>query len=266
VSFLSALRRVFELRHKQSKRAIKDASVIVTNTNGVTESVDKGWRFTPASEVEKVTVAVVGPYETPPVPVAPPRPSIEEFNKPVPVFGADVQEVNKTTYFFGIDTITSTYNIFNNTCGFIFKGVAIGRCSFIELAADAVVNEDCSVEFSIIDGTKEVPILPVTVDRVVNEKFFFNMAPRFEVDTKKAIEIKKNGQIVKRSLDGLEDLNLQDGLYTISYTPMNAYRYSPDNEMINVKVIQRLYSDNTEPSYMTNLLVRKYGGGIPWTA
>jgi hypothetical protein len=265
VSFLNALKCIFTSKHKYSKVAIKEERIIATDENGITESVDNGWRFTPASDIEKVVDEVQGPYETPPLPEVPAFPSIEEFNKPIPVFNANVQEINKTTYFFGIDAITSRYRIINKTCGIVFKNISIGRCSYIELVANAVTNDNCSVEFYIIDGTKELSILPVSCNRVVNEKLFFNMSPRFSVDIKREIEIKKNGQIIKRTVDGLEDLNLHDGLYTISYTPIEAYQYYPENETISVKVLQRLYKESAEPSYITNLLVRKYGGGIPWT-
>lgn len=264
MSFLNMLKRVFVYQHKYSKVAIKEDRIIVNDENGITESVDSGWRYTPSTELEKVTVDVQGPYEMRSQPMIPPKLSIEEFNNPVPLSTADTQEVNKATYFFGIDLITSHYRVLNNTNGMIFKNVSIGRCSFIELAASMVVNESCSVEFYIIDGTKEVPILPVSCDRIVNEKLFFNMNPRFSVDVKKDIEVKKNGQIIQRTISGLENLDLQDGLYTISYTPTDAYRYFPESESINIKVIQRMYDEKAEPSYVKNLLVRKYGGGIPW--
>lgn len=264
MSFLNALKRVFAYQNKYSKAVIKDDRIIASDSSGITESLESGWRFTPADELAKSTIDVQGPYEMHEPPVPPARPSIEEFNNPVPLSDADTKEVNKTTYFFGIDLITSHHRVLHNTNGIIFKNVAIGRCSFIELVADTVTNNNCSIEFYIIDGTKEIPILPVSCDKIVNEKLFFNMNPRFDVNIKKDIEIKKNGQVIQRTISGLEDLNFQDGLYTISYTPVNAYKYFPESDAISVKVIQRLYSDTAEPSYVKNLLVRKYGGGVPW--
>jgi len=264
MSFLSALKHVFAYQNKYSKAAIKDDRIIASDSYGITESIEAGWRFTPADELSKSTASVQGPYEMHSPPIPPARPSVEEFNNPIPLTDADIKEVSKTTYFFGIDSITSHHRVLYDTNGIIFKNVSIGNCSFIELSADVVANENCSVEFYIIDGSKEIPILPVSYDKIINEKLFFNMNPRFNVNAKKDIEIKKNGQIIQRTIDGMEDLNFQDGLYTISYTPINAYRCFPESKLISIKVIQRLYDDTAEPSYVKNLLVRKYGGGVPW--
>jgi len=266
LSFLSKFFRGLAFQHKRSKKAIKQDRIIAQNASGIVESVDNGWVFTPAAEVDTVTTEVTGPYETPPIPQVPAQPAVEQFNSPQPVATAtDLKDVSKTTYFFGIDEIASRYRLIHKTCGVVFDNITIGRCSFIELAAAAVTNDNCSVEFYIIDGTKEIPILPVSCEQVVNEKLFFNMNPRFSIDTKKDVTIKKDGQIVKRIVGSLSELDLQNGLYTIDYTPIDAHRYYPENETISVKVVQRLYSETAEPSYITNMLIRKYGGGIPWT-
>lgn len=266
MSILSTPERIVTSRNKFNKVAANKDNVFVSDDNGITETMaNGGWRFTPASEIENITIDVQGPYETPPIPSAPARLPVEAFNNPTPAVDAETQDTTKATYFFGIDEISSYYRMTNKTCGVIFKSITTGRCSYIELVADTVTNDNCSVEFYIVDGTKETPILPLSCERVVNEKLFFNMNPRFSVDTKKDIEIKKNGEIIKRTTDGLENLDLSDGLYTISYTPTNAYQYYPENDTINVKAIQRLYNEDAEPSYVTNVLIRKYGGGIPWT-
>lgn len=266
MSFISKFFRELAARQKYSKAAIKTERIISSDAKGIVESIDNGWRFTPAAEVENITTEVTGPYETPPIPEVPAQPSVEEFNSPQPIASAaELKDISKTTYFFGIDEIASRYRLINQTCGVVFKDIMVGRCSYIELVATAATNDNNSVEFSIIDGTKEIPILPVSCEQVVNEKLFFNMSPRFAINTKKDVAIKKDSQIVKRSIDGLSEIDLQNGLYTIDYTPIDAYKYYPENETISVKVVQRLYSETAEPSYITNMLIRKYGGGIPWT-
>lgn len=251
--------------NRVSGQAINSEDVISSTADGVVESTGSGWRFTPADELEESAASVVGPYETPTMPNVPARRGAELYNAFSSAVDADVATENKVAYFFGIDSVFVQYKAPDTTSGIVFHSIPLGRCSYVQLSANIALNDKSSVELYVVDGTKETPILPIESTRVINEKLFFNLPTRFTVDTKCDIEIKKDGQIVKRTIEGLESLDLQSGLYTISYTPLNAHKYYPDNETISIKAIQRLYDPSAEPPYIRNLLVHKYGGGLTWT-
>lgn len=265
MSILTSAGTEVEQLNRVSGQAINSENVISTTADGVVESTSSGWRFTPADELEEVATAIVGPYETPTMPEVPMRRTEELYNAFATASDVDVTTENKIAYFFGIDSVLMQYRAPDTMSGIVFHSIPLGRCSYVQLSADIVLNDKSSVELYVIDGTKETPILPIESTRVINEKLFFNLPTRFTVNTKCDIEIKKDGQVIKRTIEGLESLDLQSGLYTISYTPLNAHNYFPENETISIKAIQRLYDPSVDPPYIRNLLVHKYGGGLTWT-
>jgi hypothetical protein len=264
MSVLTSASTEVEQLNRVSGQAINNENIIFATADGVVESTNSGWRFTPADELDEIATAIAGPYETPTMPGVPMRRSEELYNAFAAASDADIVTENKTAYFFGIDSVSLQYKVPDATSGIVFHSIPLGRCSYVQLSADIALNDKSSVELYVIDGTKETPILPIENDRVINEKLFFNLPTRFTVDTKRDIEVKKDGQVIKRTIEGLDSLDLQSGLYTISYTPLNAHNYFPDNETISIKAIQRLYDPNAEPPYIRNLLVHKYGGGLTW--
>jgi hypothetical protein len=191
--------------------------------------------------------------------------SEQEFNIPVQSLSSNIKEVTKYEYFFGLDKIDfCNVEILPNSC-FISKSKTIGTLDSDEyIQLDATYNSSIgsSVEFYIVDGSIDIPILPTNITMVTDEVIFYGKSTRFQIDNNKDVIIKKDGQVINLSIE--EAIKMNDGLYTVSYTPVNAYKYRPINNTIKVKVIQRLFDDELPASNVSKVKIRKYGGNALW--
>lgn len=199
-------------------------------------------------------------------PAAPKMPSpITKFDQPMPTFSDDIQNVYKFSYYFGLDKVqASVKNINQNVC-FISQDITIGELKegeYIQLDAKYITNESSSIEFYILDAGRVEPILSISDKKIFNEKIFYNLRPRFAIDLDKEINIKKNGMSTNITID--QAIKSNNGLYTISYSPVNAYNYAPISTTIKVKVIIRLYDKTAAVPYITKMKIRKYGGNALW--
>jgi hypothetical protein len=201
----------------------------------------------------------------PPKPQAPSKPSLIVFNTPMPAFSSKLQKVNKFSYFFGLDKLKLQYKIINKDCCFVSEEIILGTFKedeYIQLDVEHEANEYSSLEFYIIDGTKEIPILPINDKEVFNEKIFYNLRTRFPIDTEKAIEIKKDGIASGKTVD--QAIQSNDGLYTITYSPEDVYSYKPLNSSVKIKIIQRLYDKAFNAPFVSKIKIRKHGGNSLW--
>lgn len=192
----------------------------------------------------------------------PPLPDLKLFTKPEPVFEHNLEKHHKFGYFFGIDNVSfATMNI-NNTCGRITDYTEIGEVESVQLEASYHLPDKASVEFSFVDQDVEIPIMPIGDDMVRNEKIFFGLPLRFSIDKTKPYIIRKDG--VEVTITPETAINSNDGLYTISYTPIDAQDYEPKSDKLKLKVIMRLYDEKSEAPFVKNALIRAYGGDALW--
>ena len=206
-----------------------------------------------------------------PSPSYPPKPPFLIYNQPQPTFNSDLKKINKYSYYFGLDSFKAK-NVTNgyNSC-FISKSIyldTIKKEDYIELEAKYNIDDTSSIEFYIIDGEVEIPILPLGDLDVKNEKIFFGLNTRFTVDETANILIKQNDKITNYTLyDILNPSNIDTSLnYNISYTPITSYKYHPNNSSIKIKVIIRNYVLQETAPYVSLLKIRKYGGDALWTS
>lgn len=175
------------------------------------------------------------------------------------------KDFDKFTYFFGIDKLQVKHMVANNTCCLISPEIYIGQLEqdeYIQLEADCITSDVNSIEFYIVDGAHEVPVLPIDDMTVSNEKIFYGMNTRFSIDYDEPIEIKKDNVLITTSIESAIQSN--DALYTVSYMPIDPYNYKPINSSIKIKVIQRLYQENTDAPYVAKMRIRRYGGDALW--
>ena len=164
-------------------------------------------------------------------------------------------------YRMGISKIAVRQEAENKVNGFISKEIDIGNCSYIEL--DVKFTGTNPVEYSIVEGLKETPILPNHVERIVDEKLFSGLPTRFE--SSGGIVIKENGNSTTLSIDNKNTFDYDNVIYTASYTPTkDAYRYFPNGNKIKIKVIQRCEL-NTIPTTIQSISIVRYGGEKIWT-
>lgn len=167
-------------------------------------------------------------------------------------------------YLFGIDAINAEYVDVYNTCGFISKEVYIGSLDSNEhltLYTEESLERG-SVEYSLINGTEVIPILPENQTQVIDEKIFYKSPTRFTVDTKYPITVKLNGAITNISLYNALNSNISG--YTVTYTPVINTISSLINSNVKIKAVIRTY-DSNHTSFIKSIKIKKYGGNSLWT-
>lgn len=173
--------------------------------------------------------------------------------------------LKKYSYNFGVDSFLFGRAKLNDTMCFISEEIEIENPKdneYIQLISNYNTGADGSIEFYIIDGATEKPILPIDINTVINEKIFFGLRPRFSIDTDNEVLIKKHGMLVDISLDQAVNSN-EDG-YTVTYTPIDAHNLYIKNSTIKIKAILRTYDNTQEAPFIKNIAIKKYGGNLTY--
>lgn len=178
-------------------------------------------------------------------------------------------EVDKSKfyyYLFGIDNLSIEYVSPEKQSCFYSKDIKIDALKTNEhLTIDVEDSiERGSIEYYIVDGTETIPILPEKETKVIDEKIFHKTATRFSYDPEQPIVIKRNGDIVKMTLQEAINKNEKDAVYTVSYTPIVSNITSLNNDSIKIKAVIRTYDENFN-SFIKTINIKKYGGGKLWT-
>ena len=170
----------------------------------------------------------------------------------------------KTIYDFGIDSITARYTSPRTVSGFVSQAIELGPCSYITLSVKSAGKLDGRTEFSIIDGTAEVPILPEEMNHEIQyEKLFPNMPTRFSIDFGKDYVIYKNNAPTELTYEQVKTMALDDGEYAITYMAYGEYqKYFPNTHSIRLKIIARCPSG--KPTPIKAMTIKKFGGEMPW--
>lgn len=179
------------------------------------------------------------------------------------------------SYIFGLDDFSFMNSSLEKTGYFISDYINIGKLTeleYINLYVSHVKNDSTCIEYSILDGEKEIPIIPVGYEIVENEPIFNSVETRFgrdyntsSVNYVKDI-IKKDGQIADISFD--DAINMDDGQYTITYKPnVSNHDITPINSEIRVKAYIRTYgfTDKRSIPYIDMITIRKFGEETLWT-
>ena len=184
----------------------------------------------------------------------------------------NIMTVTKYIYVFGIDKIDVGLIDFNNDCYFMSETIETGKFNdgdYLQLQVDDNCGEFSSIEYFIVDGDIEIPILPVNEQYVYNEKIFPENDLRFAIDddlyAKGVINIKKDGLVINTTLDDIKDS--YDATYCVSYQPVNdCYNYTPINDSIRVKAIIRIFGETVDTvPHIKSISIKKYGGTTLWT-
>lgn len=168
-------------------------------------------------------------------------------------------------YLFGLDNLSIEYVSIEKQSCFYSKDIKIDSIKTNEhLTIDTEDSiERGSIEYYMVDGTEMIPILPEKQTQVIDEKIFHKTATRFSYDAKEPITIKRNGDIVKMTLQEAINKNEKDVTYTVSYTPIINNITSLNNNTIKIKAVIRTYDDNFT-SFIKSINIKKYGGGKLW--
>lgn len=168
----------------------------------------------------------------------------ETANTPVVGSNIDRGSVDYYSYYFGINDCSINRKIFNETSGYIINNISISKYSNLELVVDDVVNDKCSIEYYIIDGLKEVPILPKGIEYVNNELVIGSIGTRFKSEP---------GSL---KYDAINDKTV------VSYKPIgNCNIYNSNSDNVSLKVIMRIYEGNTSP-IIKNIVLREVSNNV----
>jgi hypothetical protein len=203
-------------------------------------------------------------------PSSPPSTSTESTYAPDPIptpptFHADRKTLSSYSYAFGLDKLKLYNAVVQQNCCFMSQEIPVGTFSegeYIQIDARYQITNVSSVEFYIIDGSIETPVLPSNDTEAFNERIFYGVRPRFSVDTTKPITVKRDGIEVNITID--QAMQMNNGLYTASYTPLDGKNYKPISDTVKVKVIMRLYDKFSCAPYITKMKIRKYGRNGLW--
>jgi hypothetical protein len=134
---------------------------------------------------------------------------------------------------------------------------------YLNINSDFISADSTDVEFYIIDGNQEIPILPLSKNEIKNEKIFTGLPLRFNTDDNNFV-IRKNGYVI--NMDLKDALNQVSGEYSVDYIPNKEYCYSytPINTSVKIKAVLRRYNDFAEMPYIKSIKIRKFGGAAPW--
>lgn len=165
-------------------------------------------------------------------------------------------------YDFGLDDIKMLESITDKTMCFISEPIILDSDNqVIQLTADYDQGEG-SIEFYIIDSTKERPILVNGNKNIIDEKIFKGLQTRFTIEADKPIIIKKDGDVLNTTLDQAKALN-KDGL-TVSYTAAETGTINITSREVKVKVIFRMYSSSKKPPFLKNVAIKQLERSLIW--
>jgi hypothetical protein len=178
------------------------------------------------------------------------------------------------SYIFGLDKINFK-NVKVQTAGyFLSEPINLGRLASIDyltLEVSDVRDQNCIIEYSIMDGNVEIPLLPIGEDIVENEPIFGAEPLRFNKDknttSSSYVEevIKKDGQLT--AISHADASSMIDGQYTITYKPQVDYHEVKGilNEAIQIKCYMRTFGSNINNiSYIDSIIIKKYGEDSLW--
>lgn len=181
-------------------------------------------------------------------------------------------KIVKYIYVLGIDSVLVNLMKMNKNCYFLSETIDTGKFGaddYLQITTVDNIGEHSSIEYFIVDGNMEIPILPINEKYVYNERIFPEDNLRFVIDyaynAQGVIKIKKDGMAIDSTINNV--LDQYDATYSVSYQPVNnIYSYTPINDSIKIKAIVRYYGDiiDTIP-YIQAINIRKYGGNTLWT-
>lgn len=190
------------------------------------------------------------------------------------VYNKDTDNTETLTmyvYNFGLDLFEINRIVLYEDNYFLSEPINIGVLDsdeYLQLYVDDNTGQYSNIEYYIVDGDKDVPIIPIGLDYVSNERIFPETDLRFivsdDIESYYDRIIKKDG--IELSIS-LEEAKLKyDGRYSVSYTPLIENTYTPLNSTVRVKAIIRTFGDTYDTiPYINYINIRKFGGNALWT-
>lgn len=155
------------------------------------------------------------------------------------------------TNYFGLNSFLTANKSFASDSGCISTPIEVTPYTSIKLHADIQCDPSvASVEFSLVDGNQEIPILPVETKKVEHEKVFFMLPTRFH-GTDKTYYL--NGTAVGDSMDA-SVIAKNKNACTVSYTPdEDSFSVMTESDSVRIKVVFRIYNKMGKMPEVSNI-------------
>lgn len=152
--------------------------------------------------------------------------------------------------------------------GIVSKEIPVDNVSYITVSGDVV--GDGSVEYWILDGANEIPLLPEDSNTVYKEKLFCDLntetiTTRFPIDQVQGINpvLYEDNIVLNKDYKELQPEDFNNHIYYLTYTAAgNVQQYIPYTNKVRLKIIVRQYT--TEPVFVKHIMLHKYGGSVLW--
>lgn len=251
---------------KETGKEIETGRIFSDTDNGIVVTNANCWKYIPKEKIEsRADIKNTDHYskETADKLVKAPR-AKEICSKDNLIIDSYTE---KARYMFGVKGLSFCNRKSSKTSAAISSSIDVSDASYITISVHEEPSYNSSVEYYILDGTVETPILPEGIEYIENEKLFYNLPTRFMIDkTDNMLTLHKNGAVTEEDYNTLTFESLESSEYTISYKPIGeTHKYIPENDCIRIKVIIRNYTDIFSPAVISRLTINKYGGGLSWS-
>lgn len=229
------------------------ASVELEIDESEVEETKNCWKYVPKTKKEKRLEVEKTPFN-----IKSPVSHLENNNSSPDAYNY------KALYKMGINNFSICQKIFYKTSGIISEPIDLDNYSYITLSTKNVLSPETSVEYSILDGTTIVPVLPENDNIAYQEKLFSNMPTRFPVDRRQKIILYEDGVVTDKNYTNLSPEDFEKHEYRLSYTPgKECHKYKPKNNNIRIMIVFRQGQETQEKGDVL-VYVRKYGGALEW--
>lgn len=170
----------------------------------------------------------------------------------------------KARYRFGVKNIRFYERKFDRSSAVCSEPVNVDGIDSISLSMKAEPCYNSSVEFYVLDGAIEQPILPEGTVEIKQEKLFYGLGTRFVAD-RNTVVLFEDGKPCRKNYLNISFADYLDHEYTIDYVPLEpVYNYKPENSTIKIKMIIRNHTDVYSPAVIVGVTVNKHGGELAW--
>lgn len=242
------------LTNKQTSSVIDESSIITKTENGVVYSDKNCWNYVPNQNIDKSDDTIY--YE---------KESVPEYDigqRQEPYFtdkDIDQYYTEKAQYVFGFDFYGPNKRYTNtNVSAVASKEINLGNFSYITIETEEDADDNSVIEYAVISGNQQIPVIPENHSRRVKEKLFYQHDTRFIIDhSSDAPTYYEDG--IKIEALPQDSKNWEEHNYFIEYTAgSDPYKIVPPNSKIRLVVYIR------NSGSVKNITIKKYGGELKW--
>ena len=253
----------FTLINKDTSTFIPTSSIVQQEENYIIVNTNNCWKLIPASSIKEER-DYPEYFEKDNVPDMDIK---KDYNTALAYSDSvETQYVEKLEYRFGFKDLHITTRQAAPVSGIISMPIPVEEAEQITVNCTIQNQDTGSVEFSILDNTDEIPILPNNSRAIIKERLFFGIPTRFIIDQTKPTVLYEDNIITSKDYTNLTVNDFQDHIYALSYTTIeDSSFYKPASNQIKIKIIIRQY-DITQSLSIEDLIIHKHGETLTWNS